>query len=119
LETAEIRVSGVQTGHSLAAGQDQGNQSLGASLHGSVADVVESRIDRRSRRRGLNGAAPQCAILAFVVYRNGTTMDIGNLSAMWRNVGTGVLTAMLQPKATQCGTGSFAHSEAAPVRTVS
>ena len=47
------------------------------------------------------------ADLAFVVYRNGTTMDLGNLSAMWRNVGTGVLTAMLQSKATQCGTGSL------------
>ena len=45
--------------------------------------------------------------LAFVVYRNGTTMDLGNLSAMWRNVGTGILTAMLQSKATQCGTGSL------------
>jgi hypothetical protein len=47
------------------------------------------------------------ADLAFVVYRNGTTMDLGNLSAMWRNVGTSVLTAMLQSKATQCGTGSL------------
>lgn len=45
--------------------------------------------------------------LAFVVYRNGTTMDLGNMSAMWRNVGTSVLTAMLQPRATQCGTGSL------------
>src|SRR5581483_6661156 len=44
---------------------------------------------------------------AFVVYRNGTTMDLGNISAMWRNVGTGVLTAMLQSKSTQCGTGSL------------
>ena len=47
------------------------------------------------------------ADLAFVVYRNGTTMDLGNLSAMWRNVGTAILTAMLSPKATQCGTGSL------------
>ncbi len=47
------------------------------------------------------------ADLAFVVYRNGTTMDLGNLSAMWRNVGTAMLTAMLGPKATQCGTGSL------------
>lgn len=45
--------------------------------------------------------------LAFVVYRNGTTMDLGNLSAMWRNSGTSMLTAMLGPKATQCGTGSL------------
>lgn len=47
------------------------------------------------------------ADLAFVVYRNGTTMDLGNLSAMWRNVGTSLLAAMLQAKATQCGTGSL------------
>lgn len=45
--------------------------------------------------------------LAFVVYRNGTTMDLGNLSAMWRNVGTAMLIAMLGPKATLCGTGSL------------
>lgn len=47
------------------------------------------------------------ADLAFVVYRNGTTMDLGNLSAMWRNAGTAMLTSMLAPKATQCGTGSL------------
>ena len=47
------------------------------------------------------------ADLAFVVYRNGTTMDLGNLSAMWRNAGTAMLNALMQPKATQCGTGSL------------
>ncbi len=47
------------------------------------------------------------ADLAFVVYRNGTTMDLGNLSTMWRNVGPAILNAMLSPKATQCGTGSL------------
>lgn len=47
------------------------------------------------------------ADLAFVVYRNGTTMDLGNLSAMWRNSGTAMLAAMLSHKATQCGTGSL------------
>ncbi len=47
------------------------------------------------------------ADLAFVVYRNGTTMDLGNLSAMWRNSGTAMLQAMLSTKATQCGTGSL------------
>lgn len=45
--------------------------------------------------------------LAFVVYRNGTTMDLGNMSAMWRNAGISMLSAMLTPKATQCGTGSL------------
>lgn len=47
------------------------------------------------------------ADLAFVVYRSGTTMDLGNLSAMWRNAGNAMLSAMLGPKATQCGTGSL------------
>lgn len=47
------------------------------------------------------------ADLAFVVYRNGTTMDLGNLSALWRNSGTAMLSAMLGTKATQCGTGSL------------
>lgn len=47
------------------------------------------------------------ADLAFVVYRNGTTMDLGNLSAMWRNAGTAMLASMLTPRSTQCGTGSL------------
>jgi hypothetical protein len=44
---------------------------------------------------------------AFVVYRSGTTMDLGNLSAMWRNAGVAMLSSILAPKATQCGTGSL------------
>jgi hypothetical protein len=44
---------------------------------------------------------------AFVVYRSGTTMDLGNLSAMWRNAGIAMLNAMLAPRAAQCGTGSL------------
>lgn len=47
------------------------------------------------------------ADLAFVVYRNGTTMDLGNMSALWRNSGPAMLAAMLGQKATQCGTGSL------------
>lgn len=47
------------------------------------------------------------ADLAFVVYRNGTTMDLGNLSALWRNAGPAMLNAMLSSKAIRCGTGSL------------
>lgn len=47
------------------------------------------------------------ADLSFVVYRSGTTMDLGNLSALWRNSGQAMLTSMLGTKATQCGTGSL------------
>lgn len=45
--------------------------------------------------------------LAFVVYRNGTTMDLGNLSAMWRNSNVSLLRSILRPKACQCGSGSL------------
>lgn len=47
------------------------------------------------------------ADIAFVIYRNGTTMDLGNLSSMWRNSGNAMLIAMLGSKAAQCGTGSL------------
>jgi hypothetical protein len=45
--------------------------------------------------------------LAFVVYRSGTTMDLGNLSAMWRNSNVSLLRSMLRPKALLCGSGSL------------
>jgi hypothetical protein len=47
------------------------------------------------------------ADLAFAVYRNGTTMDLGNLSAMWRNTNVSLLRAMTQPRAAQCGSGTL------------
>lgn len=47
------------------------------------------------------------ADLAFVVYRNGTTMDLGNLSAMWRNKGEAMLGSLLEPRSLMCGTGSL------------
>lgn len=45
------------------------------------------------------------ADLAFVVYRNGMTMDLGNLSAMWRNQGKVFLEHLLSPKSLSCGLG--------------
>jgi hypothetical protein len=47
------------------------------------------------------------ADLGFVIYRSGTTMDLGNLSAMWRNSGRAMLDALLDPRSLQCGTGSL------------
>lgn len=47
------------------------------------------------------------ADLAFVVYRSGTTMDLGNLSALWRNSGIPFLRSLLRHKATDCGSGSL------------
>lgn len=51
------------------------------------------------------------ADLAFVVYRNGTTMDLGNLSALWRNYHTTFLRELLEPRALMCGAGSLCDSD--------
>jgi hypothetical protein len=47
------------------------------------------------------------ADLAFVVYRNGTTMDLGNLSAMWRNNSINFLRYLLETRSLKCGSGSL------------
>lgn len=50
------------------------------------------------------------ADLAFVVYRNGMTMDLGNLSAMWRNNGLAFLNRILDPKSLSCGLGMLCEN---------
>lgn len=52
--------------------------------------------------------------LAFLVYRRGTTMDLGNLSSMWRDrgdadVGNHVLDHMLSPSSLRCGSESVCN----------
>lgn len=47
------------------------------------------------------------ADLAFVVYRNGTTMDLGNLSSLWRNENTRFLSRLLEASAHRCNSGSL------------
>jgi hypothetical protein len=47
------------------------------------------------------------ADLAFVVYRNGTTMDLGNLSSLWRNENNRFLAYLLQAKTHVCNSGSL------------
>lgn len=51
------------------------------------------------------------ADLAFVVYRNGTTMDLGNLSSLWRNYNNTVLEQLLSPRSLLCGSGSLCESK--------
>ncbi|KVU27943.1 hypothetical protein WK64_03105 [Burkholderia ubonensis] len=43
--------------------------------------------------------------LAFVVYRNGTTMDLGNLSSLWRNENNRFLSRLLEPSTHRCNSG--------------
>lgn len=47
------------------------------------------------------------ADLAFVVYRNGTTMDLGNLSSLWRNQNNRFLAHILEPSTHRCNSGSL------------
>jgi len=47
------------------------------------------------------------ASLAVVVYRSGTTMDLGNLSALWRNSNVSFLRSLLRSKTLECGSGSL------------
>jgi hypothetical protein len=43
--------------------------------------------------------------LAFVVYRNGTTMDLGNLSSLWRNENNQFLERLLMSSTHRCNSG--------------
>lgn len=42
---------------------------------------------------------------AFVVYRNGTTMDLGNLSSLWRNENNQFLERLLMSSTHRCNSG--------------
>ena len=53
--------------------------------------------------------------LAFIVYRRGVTMDLGNLSSMWRNHcdpahGNEVLHKMVMPETLRCGSETICMS---------
>ncbi|KES22991.1 hypothetical protein [Pseudomonas sp. AAC] len=43
--------------------------------------------------------------LAFVIYRNGTTMDLGNLSSLWRNEHNRFLSRLLEASTHRCNSG--------------
>ncbi|WP_442783607.1 hypothetical protein [Collimonas fungivorans] len=47
------------------------------------------------------------ADLSFVIYRNGTTMDLGNLSSLWRNENNRFLAHLLEPASHRCNSGSL------------
>lgn len=49
--------------------------------------------------------------LAFVVYRNATTMDLGYMSALWRNSNTDFLEYLGSHESLQCGSGSLCETK--------
>src|SRR5678816_858264 len=50
------------------------------------------------------------ADLSFVVYRSGTTMDLGNLSSLWRNENNHFLRHLVDRKTLLCNSGSLCDS---------
>lgn len=73
-----------------------------------LRDVGCSRNSMKSRRcMGSLGEYVFPADLEFVVYRNGTMIDLGNLSALWRNYNTVFLEHILEPRTLMCGAGSL------------
>jgi hypothetical protein len=48
--------------------------------------------------------------LAFVVYRSGTTMDLGNLSSLWRNENNRFLSRLLETSTHRCNSGRLCDS---------
>lgn len=50
------------------------------------------------------------ADLAFVIYRNGVTMDLGNLSSLWRNENNDFLGQLLEASSHRCNSGSLCDS---------
>jgi hypothetical protein len=51
--------------------------------------------------------------LAFVVYRNSTTMDLGNLSALWRNDNINFLDSLLGSRVWSCNSGTLCSEKGA------
>ena len=51
--------------------------------------------------------------LSFVVYRSGTTMDLGNLSSLWRNENTRFLTTLLEARSWLCNSGTLCSDKGA------
>jgi hypothetical protein len=74
-------------------------------LHTMAHHVIHAVAEYSGLDLGSLGEYLFPADLAFVVYRNGMTMDLGNLSAMWRNQGRVFLEHLLSPKALSCGLG--------------
>ncbi len=76
-------------------------------LHSFAHMFIKTVAERSGLDLGSLGEYIFPADLGFVVYRNGTTMDLGNLSSLWRNENNRFLSQMLEPSAHRCNSGSL------------
>jgi hypothetical protein len=85
-------------------------------LHSYAHVVMKSIAEFSGLDVGSVGEYLFPADLAFVVYRNGTTMDLGNLSSLWRNENNRFLGHLLEPSTHRCNSGSLCdlHGGACP-----
>jgi hypothetical protein len=85
-------------------------------LHSYAHVVMKSIAEFSGLDVGSLGEYLFPADLAFVVYRNGTTMDLGNLSSLWRNEHNRFLGHLLETSTHRCNSGSLCdlHGGACP-----
>lgn len=76
-------------------------------LHTMAHQFVVTISEYSGLEQGSFGEYLFPADLAFIVYRNGMTPDLGNLSSMWRNFNVTVLEQMLSSNKLQCSSGSL------------
>ena len=76
-------------------------------LHSFAHLFMKTIAERSGLDLGSLGEYLFPADLGFVVYRNGTTMDLGNLSSLWRNENNRFLAQLLEPSSHRCNSGSL------------
>ncbi|WKE65786.1 hypothetical protein PVT67_00585 [Gallaecimonas kandeliae] len=76
-------------------------------LHSYAHVLMKVVAERSGLDLGSMGEYIFPADLAFVIYRNGTTLDLGNLSSVWRNDNKDILKELLASHTTECGAGSL------------
>jgi hypothetical protein len=76
-------------------------------LHSYAHSVIKAVAEFSGLDVGSLGEYLFPSELAFAVYRNGTTMDLGNLSSLWRNENNRFLKHLLEPSTHRCNSGSL------------
>lgn len=91
----------------LAPGDASSYRYLYTLLHTFAHVVMKNVSELSGLDLGSLGEYIFPADLAFVVYRNSTTMDLGNLSSLWRNENNRFLSRILEPATHRCNSGSL------------
>lgn len=91
----------------LARGESSAYYYVYTLLHSFSHILMKGIAEHSGLDLGSLGEYLFPADLALVVFRNGTTMDLGNLSSLWRNENERFLRHLLDPKTLICNSGSL------------